>query len=472
MPPPVPPAGAFSFPRFARLDAAMRKDFSGDALPSFADAPAVILIKGPLEFFVEEAAEKLLSALGGDDAEVLRFDDDAPAEAVSDALLNRSLFSARRVVSLDVSRLLGTETPGKLLEAALDAWAEGGGSGRRKAFKAARALLAALDLSSSADPAENAEAAARRVKKKDQAGALAEILRELPEEKGGGASVLRSSIRALLERGENDGTVAVLTAVGPPAGVDLVEEIGDKGLVLTRTVGEDAEPELRRLAATLAKESEVALEPAAVERLLDRTDADPALFAAEMRRLLDFAGKGGRVRVADVVTSVVDESSEDVYDFYDAIGRRDAGAALTRIERLLEIDRRDVRQGRTEVHVIEEIWPQQLLGIVTNEIRRMLVLRARLDEVGGFDAGMSPRAFEARLYPALVAPLAPFGRSTYAKPPKPYALYMSAKRCAGYSTAELARALARAADVDVELKSSAPVLETFSRYVGLLVAGA
>lgn len=449
----------------------MRKPYDADALPRFDESPAVVLVSGPVEFFVEEAAGKVRDALATGEAEILRFDDDAPAEAVSDALLNRSLFATRRIVSLDVSRLLGTETPGALLEAALEGWAEGGGAGRRRAFKAARALLEALDLPASADAAENAEAAARRVRKKDQAAALAEILRELPEERGGGVSVLRAAIRGLLERGENDGTVAVLTAVAPPSGVDLLEEIARKGLVLDRSVGEDAGQELRGLAASLAKEREVSLEPAALDRLVDRTDADPGLFEAELKRLLEYAGKGGRIRAADVVASVVDESSEDVYDFFEAIGRRDAGAALARIERLLEIDRRDVRQGRAEVNVIEEIWPQQLLGIVTNEIRRMLVLRARLDEVGGFDTGMSPRAFEARLYPSLIAPIAPFGRSPYARAPKPYALYMSSKRCAAYSIAELARALARAADVDVQLKNSAPVLETFSKYVGQLVAG-
>jgi DNA polymerase III delta subunit len=450
----------------------MRRAFSEDDLPSFDEAPAVALVAGPIEFFVEEAAAQVRAKLAKEESEILQFDDDAPAEAVSDALLNRSLFSARRVVSLDVSRLLGTETPGALLEAALDGWAEGGGAGRRKAFKAARALLSALDLSPSADPAENAEAAARKARKKELAPALAEVLRELPEEKGGGVAVLRSAIRALLERGANDGTVAVLTAVAPPSGVDLLEEIARKGLVLEASPGDDPAPALRRLAEKRAREREVTFEPGAVERLLQRTDEDPALFAAELGRLLDFAGQGGRVRADDVAASVVDESSEDVYDFFEAIGRRDAAASLTRIERLLEVDRREVRQGKTEVNVVEEIWPQQLLGIVTNEVRRMLSLRSRLDEVGGFDAAMSPRAFEARLYPSLIAPIAPFGRSPYARPPKPYALYMSAKRCSTYSTAELARALARAADVDVELKSSAPVLETFSRYVGQLVAGA
>jgi DNA polymerase III delta subunit len=451
-----------------------KSTFSETSLPKFADAPSAVLVVGDVDFFVEEAAARVRDGLGGDDVEVLRFEDDAPSESVSDALLNRSLFSARRVVALDISRLLGTESPGRLVTKAVEAWARGGAGGRREAFKHARALLAALDLSSGADPVENAEAAAKRVRKKDDAPALAEILKELPEEKSGGPAVLKAALRVLLERGQNDGTVALLTAVSPPAGVDLLQEITARGLVLETSVGADPGPALRRLAATLAKEREVTVEPAAVERLLARTDADAATFAAELGKLLGWAGKGGRIRAADVEANVEDESSEDVYGLFDAIGRRDAGDALQRLERLF--DGRDVRQGDRAFEKIEEIWPIQLFGMVASEVRRMLILRARLDEAGpgGFSASMPYAAFQARILPRLLAPVAPYGRSPLegAKgPPHPFALYKAAQRASQFSVRELARALARAADVDVRLKSSAPVVETISAYVGELIGG-
>jgi len=63
----------------------------------------------------------------------------------------------------------------------------------------------------------------------------------------------------------------------------------------------------------------------------------------------------------------------------------------------------------------------------------------------------------------------PFG-----KPPaqgKPYGIYKLAERASRYKTAELARALARAADVDAALKNSAPPLETLSVFLGQLIAG-
>ena len=450
-----------------------KTEFSEKEIPKFADAPSAILIVGDVDFFVEEAAGRAREALRGKDVEVLRFEDDAPSEAVSDALLNRSLFSLRRIVELDISRLLGTESPGRLVTKALEAWAKGGAGPRREAFKHARALLAALDLPSGGDPVENAEAAAKRVRKKDDAPLLAEILKELPEEKSGGPAVLKAALRVLLERDKNDGTVALLTAVSPPAGVDLLQEITARGLVFETSVGKEPGPALRRLAETLAKEREVSVDSAAIDRLMMRTDADAATFHAELGKLLEWAGKGGRIRAADVEANVEDESSEDVYGLFDAIGRRDAGDALQRIERLF--DGREVRQGDREFEKIEAIWPIQLFGLIAGEVRRMLLLRSRLDEAGaaGFNASMQYGQFQTRVLPRLLAPVAPFERSPFEGkgPPHPFALYKAAQRSSQFSSRELARALSRAADVDVRLKTSAPVVETISAWVAELIGG-
>jgi len=450
--------------------------FSENAIPAFKDTPPVVLVTGDVDFFVEEAAGRARDALAaGGDAEVLRFEDDAPSDAISDALLNRSLFSPRRIVELDVSRLLGTESPGKLLVAAVEAWDKGGPGGRRDAFRHVRALLSALDLPADGDPAETAAAAAKKVRRKEEAELLAEILKELPAERSGGPAVLKAALRVLLEREpepekKNDGTIAILRAIDPPAGVDLLAEIEERGLVLEASVGEDAAATagaLRRLANALAKDRDVSFEPAAVERLIARTDGKPAPFAAEVAKLLEWAGKGGKVRAADVVAQVEDESSEEMYSFYDAIGRRDAGEVLSRLERLMS--GRPVRMGREEMET-EGIWPTRLLGLLTGEIRRMLLLRSRLDEAGVvFSAGMPFPRFQNQVLPHLTSPVRPFGR-----PPaqgKPYGIFKLAERASRYKASELARALARAADVDVALKNSAPPLETLSVYLGQLIAG-
>src|SRR5215831_2111754 len=358
-----------------------KASFSVSAVPSFEAAPSVILVSGNVEFFIDEAAGEAAAAFAEKGAEILRFDDEAPAEAVSDALLNRSLFSPQRVVQFDITRLLGSDAPGILLEQAVEAWERGTPAGKRESFRRARALLAALDLTVGASAEEAAEAAARRARRKDLAGPLAQIFAELPEERGGPA-VLQSALRLLLERG-NDGTVALLTATAPPSGVDLLVEIEKKGLRLDASVGgerKDIAPALARLAKERAREREVTLDTDAIERLRVRTDSDPQLFAAELEKLLEWAGSGGHVRASDVKANVEDDASEDLYEFYESIGRREAGDALKRLERLFEVGR-PVRRGEQELDT-EENWPQRFLGMLTEEIRGMLLVRAKMEQAG------------------------------------------------------------------------------------------
>jgi DNA polymerase III delta subunit len=440
-------------------------------VPSFDKAPPVVLVTGDTEFFVEETAAEAAAKLAGEGVEVLRFEDDAPAEAAVDALLNRSLFSPRRLVELDISRLLGTESPGKLLTQAVTAWAEGTPAARRKAFKHTRALLSALDAPAGGSSEELAEAVTRRLRKKEEAGALLEILKELPEEKSSPVA-LSAALKLLLERG-NDGVVALATALNPPAGVGLLKEIEAKGLVLQARVGEDTGPALTRLAKSRARDRDVSLESDAIERLIARTDRKPALFASELDKLLAWAGPGGRIRAADVRENVDDEASEDLYEFYEALGRRDAGDALARLGRLFS--GRAVRAGRRELDMDEDRWPVAFLGMLTSELRRMLLIRGALGGRGGFDAAMPYGAFAARVVPRLSEPVPPFPVSPFAAQSGAvtgWVWYMAAQRAARYSEGELARALSRAADVDVKLKSSAPELPLLSQFVAELIAGA
>ena len=446
------------------LGAVPASPFDASQLPSFDRSPSVVLVSGELDFFVEEAAAKVADALEAGGAEHIRFDDEASPEAVSDALLNRSLFSPRRVVLLDATALLGTEAPGALLSAAVEAWEKESPAGRREAFRHARALLSALGLSRGADPGELAEAACRKTRRKEAAATLTEILRDLPEDKGSPALLL-PALRTLLERG-NDGVVALLTATAPPKGVELLSEIARKGLVLEVGAGEMREA-LSRYARARAREREVTLDPDAIERLRFQTDDRPELFASELSKLLEWAGRGGRVRAADVRANVEDEASEHLYLLYDAIGRRDAGAALTMLERMFS--GRAVRVGKDPVDT-DEYWPTRLLGFLTSEIRRMLLLRFFLDDRAvEFTPGMPFPAFEARVLPRLREAHGESGRPLLQG--KPYGVYKLAERAARYRTEELARSLARAAALDAELKNSTPPLEALSAYVGALIAG-
>jgi DNA polymerase III delta subunit len=449
-----------------------KKDFSEEAIPSFDAAPSVVAITGDVAFFVEEAAARARERLASEDAEVLRFSEEAPPGAAAEALLNRSLFSARRVVEIDISRLLGADSPGELAVAAVAAWARSSPAGKREAFRSMRRLLVALDLPPGGDPGETAEAIARKVRRKDLAEPLAELLRELPEEKGSGGATLLSTLRMLLER-KNDGLVALLTAASPPKGAQLLAEVGRKGFLLEVRIGEkEIDAALGRLALARAKQHDVRIDSEAIARLRTRTDSEPALFASELDKLLDWAGDGGQIRAADVGEQVIDESSEDFYAFLEALGRRDAGETLARLERLFS--GREIRAGKSSYDSDDDGWPQIFLGMLSSEIRRMLLARSLLAEPGAprFEPQMNFDRYKDRVAPYLDEPLPPFGKSPFGGRADGYALYKAATRSSRFTATELARALSRAADVDVKMKTSAPILETLTAYVGGVIAGA
>jgi DNA polymerase III delta subunit len=450
-----------------------KKEFSEDAVPPFDHAPSVVAVVGEIPFFVEEAAERARGRLAGGDVEVLRFDDEAPPGSVAEALLNRSLFSPRRLVEVDLSRVLGADSPVDLLEKAVDAWTRGSPAGKREAFRHVRRVLSSLDVAVEGDPSAAAAAVTRKVRKKDLEEPLAEILRELPEEKGGEGATLVSALRLLLTR-PNDGLVALVTAAAPPKGSDLLAEVARKGLVLEVRMGEKR-PEiagaLQRLARARAKERDVAIEDAAITRLVARTDVDPGAFAAELDKLLDWAGEGGRIRAADVGDQIADEESEDVYAFFESVGKRDAADALARLDRLFS--GRLVRAGNRIIDPNDGRWPQIFLAMLTDEIRRMLLVRSRLAERGApvFNPEMSWPVYQARVAPFLEEPVAPFGKSPFGGRAAGYPFLKAAGRATRFNEKELARALARAADVDVKMKNSAPIVETLTAYVGDLIAG-
>ncbi|HET7451718.1 MAG TPA: hypothetical protein VFL12_03185, partial [Thermoanaerobaculia bacterium] len=288
-----------------------------------ADPPRAILVYGPHEFFVDEAAEEARTELGFAEDEIERIPDEALAARLPDALATGSLFSARRLVEADLSALFGREAPAGLAEEAAAAWEKDSPAGRREAFKKARALLAALQMDNE-DPEETAASAAKKIRRPDLREALGEIFRELPGGSAGNAAA--GAVIAHLDGGV-PGTVLLARAVDPPRTSALFRRFQSEGEV--RSAGGDENENARLLAARarkLASEKSIEIEPAAIERLRTRTADEPRLFASELERLLDWAGDNGRIAARDVDALVEDRRAEDVYAFFDALGARDRAA--------------------------------------------------------------------------------------------------------------------------------------------------
>ena len=98
---------------------------------------------------------------------MLRFGPDAGADAVSDALFNRSLFSPRRVVQYDVPDCSAPRLPASFSTRPWNMEIRHAGE-KRNAFRFTRALLSALDLPAG-DPVETAEAVSKKTRRRETA---------------------------------------------------------------------------------------------------------------------------------------------------------------------------------------------------------------------------------------------------------------------------------------------------------------
>ena len=422
-----------------------------------ADSPTAILVCGSHEFFVEEAAEEIRAALGFADDEIDRVPEEALASRLPEALSSGSLFSSRRLVEADLSTLFGRVSPADLLEEAAAAWEKDSPAGRREAFKKARALLAALQIEPES-PEEAADAAARKTKLPELRDTLAEILRELPDG-GGSAQGASGAVLSHLEEGV-PGTVLLARAVDPPRTSALYKAFLARGDVRTAGVG-DGDPArlLGRRARKLADEKKISIEPAAIDRLLARTDGEPRLFASELDKVLGWAGEGGKIRAADVDALVEDRRAEDVYAFFDAFGSRDRTETLRRLERVLS--GKALRTGEREIKGDEPL--RAFFGMFVAEVRRLLVVRARCDETRTkINPGLGYPAYQSGVHPRLAS-------GTPLLEGNPFVWYKAYQRAGRFSGKELVRALRLCAAADTAMKDSASVEDTIAALVSGIV---
>jgi len=408
-----------------------------------------ILVAGGHEFFVDEAAEEIRAGLEFSDDEIEKIPEEALAARLPDALASGSLFSSRRLVEADLSTLFGRSSPGTLLDDAVAAWEKDSPAGRREAFKNARALLSALQLDNES-PEESAATAVKKVRRGELREVLTEILRQMP---GGGSSNEAAGAVFAHLRGGVAGTVLLARAVDPPKTSTLYKAFEAYGQV--RIVAADENEHARllsRRAQKLAAEKHIAIEPAAIDRLLARTDGDPRLFASELDKILEWVGDEGKLQTRDVEALVEDRRAEDVYAFFDAFGSRDRTETMRRLERVLS--GRALRTGEREIKGDEPL--RAFFGMLVADIRRLLIVRARCDETGTkINPALGYPAYQSGVHPRLCA-------ETPLLEGSPYLWYKAYQRAGRFTRNELVSALRRCAEADAATKDSASLEDTIA----------
>jgi len=110
------------------------------------------------------------------------------------------------------------------------------------------------------------------------------------------------------------------------------------------------------------------IEPRAVQLLAEWVGEDARVADQELAKLLDYVDRQRPVRAADVEQLTPFRGQSDVFAMVDALGRREAKQAFTRLRRLLELES-----------------PGYAFAMIRRQFRMLLIAREAIDQ------GLNPR---------------------------------------------------------------------------------
>lgn len=384
-----------------------------------APAPRAVLVTGDDEFLLEEAAAEVAAAFAVSEEDHERIRADEVEERLPAALESGSLFAARRLVEADLTPL----------------FLQGAESGKRR----------------------------KRTKKTTDEGSE-------PAPRATPRSEAETTLRRFLDRGGTETFLIgkILLASGPSPATDtaLYRAFQEHGRIQDVAAGDEARRAglLGARARRLAAEKKISLEPAAVEKLLQFTEADPRLFASELDRIFDWAGPSGRIRARDIEDLVENRRSEETYEFFEALGRRDRAAVVGHLQRVLGGAR--LRMGGKDLRLDDPL--RGFFNTLVKQLRNLLLVKLRCEEEHlAMKPDVRQNDYVFRIHPRLAAPATP-----EAPPPLPGSPWMWAHAYAGaarFSREELETAFLLCAQADFATRDGAPLEESLIRIVAGLV---
>ncbi len=433
----------------------------------------VLFLSGDDEWIVAEGARRVTAAFqtAFREGEVSAYE--ATGEGVKEAVADAAtvaLFSTNRLVVLEATDLFrGKGVTADEVDALLDEADEMQDDARvlTRLARRAHALAGAAGVAVGDDPEEAARKIAGRVKRADRAGALAALLALLPAAEEGAETALDRLLDFAARAGASD-NVLLVHAVTPDA-----QHRGTHGLRRAARTADLSVPDeaarrgrLAALGLERAIDRGVLVDPEVFELLSGRGRLAARPFLSDLNRLID-SSAGPRVTAEETARQIADESREYGSDFVEAVARRDLGEALRLLGKLLSGSSFAAFRpwGGKEEAPIPKKGPRgeaaffPLLGLLAAEIRRMLALRAGLDERGaGGSSSAAPRradyrAFVDRVLPALKAPrpgLPPLPLDAH-----PFVLHKAYLAALAWTAGDLKRALIGLEAIDRGVKSGA-----------------
>ncbi|HEY7559565.1 MAG TPA: DNA polymerase III subunit delta [Candidatus Binatia bacterium] len=242
-------------------------------------------------------------------------------------------------------------------------------------------------------------------------------------------------IAELLEQGLPEWGFLLLSAVQVDRRMRLYKRFEELGAVLYLGLERDRSGKVSRenllefINGRMHQAGKI-MEPQAREMIVQRAASDLRSLRQELEKLFLYTGERTTIRAQDVEMIFTDLGEGWVFDLTHAIGERDAGAALSRLARLI---------SRGE-------HPLKLLGVIASEARRLLAARQLLDGElrGRWRPGMSYPQFQQQAWP----------QGTPLLTRNPYGDYMCLRRAERFSMNELCRYMDCIHNADSRLKSS------------------
>ncbi|HET7704747.1 MAG TPA: hypothetical protein VFM36_01550 [Thermoanaerobaculia bacterium] len=437
-------------------------------------SPPVILVGGSSEFLSERAFHEIRDAIiaANPGINVEAYEPGSELAAVIDSFRTMSLFGGPRLMVLpEVNAFVSAKELTSLFDKSVSEW-KSAKTDRKRATASAKLLhvlgLVGCDL----DMKDNAIANALGVPLDDTLTAMLTFSRATGKKAGRGeddAALLTEAVA----RGGAERTILLMRSGGEmpkeSATVDLIDRTG--AVVIADVSRENFNTVLAEAVAAVAAEADVKFEPAALNRLrqklgIERTLADKfakdvpdlRIAVSEAERLVTLAGAGERVTAQMVDREVESIEGGARYELGSLFTEGKYVEAVSKLRDLVAQARRDDPKASIEIQYGRFLFP------LADEIRQMIAIHsyARGRKID-LRSSIQYNRFKDTVADSLGDYLK--GLGLVRQRPHPFPLHKKWEAARTQGEADLFRALAAIADIEVKRKSGGlPVdlsMETF-----------
>ena len=429
--------------------------------------PPVILVGGSSEYLSEQAFRDLRDAIVAAKPGILleSFEPGTELAAILDSYRTLSLFgSARLLIVPEVNAFVSAKELSSLLDKAVSDWKSA--KTDRKRGSASAKLLHVLGLvGCDLEMTDREVASALGVPAE---GAVADMLAfcRATGKKAGRGEDDAGLLTEAVARGGAPGTVLLMRTGDVPrdsATVDLIDRHG--AVVVSDLTREAFSGVLSAAIEELASEGNVRFDGKAIAALrqrlgIDRLLADKfsrevpdlRLAISEAERLVTLAGAGGRVGAEMVEQEVSAVEGGARYEFASLFTEGKIVEAIAKLRDLVAQARREDAKAAVDIHYGKFLFPladelRQLIGIVSFARAQRIDLRAAIP-YNRFKDTVADRLGEYLKAKGIVR-----------QKPHPFPLHKKWEAARNTTEAELFRALAAIADLEIKRKSGGVPVE-------------